>query len=370
MKLLLMSLNWVEYLIDMANALTTRGHQVEIILKSERVRETVGTDLSCLLHPDVSCHVLNDYPRGLRDPRQLATVVRLIRLIRATEPDVINLHEATNTYLPFCLALAGKVPLVLTVHDVTTHPGLDTQEPPRREKVRLYFRKRADAVILHGDWLRVQYLSQPGDICRKAYAIPHGCYTVFKHWVRNNVLEVQNSVLFFGRIHEYKGLDYLLRASEIVARELPNFKIIIAGEGTELERRYNSLLDHQHCVLHRGYLADDRVAEVFQQASVVVLPYIEGSQSGVVRIAYVCGKPVIVTNVGSIPECVKDGVTGMVVPPRDEFALASAILELLKNDSKRHAMGVAAAQMASNELSWGNIAERTEKVFQQVVEET
>jgi glycosyltransferase involved in cell wall biosynthesis len=120
--------------------------------------------------------------------------------------------------------------------------------------------------------------------------------------------------------------------------------------------------------VHRGYLPNERVAEVFQQSSVVVLPYVEGSQSGVVRIAYVFGKPVIVTAVGSLAESVRDGVTGLVIPPRDERALADAIVSLLTDERRRRAMGAAAAKMATDDLGWTKIAQRTEQVYREVVE--
>src|SRR5512146_668340 len=76
-------------------------------------------------------------------------------------------------------------------------------------------------------------------------------------------------------------------------------------------------------------ICDEQRAELFRNASVVVLPYIEASQSGVVPLAYQYGKPVVATHVGGLPEAVENGRTGLVVPPRDERALASAILRLL-----------------------------------------
>ena len=126
------------------------------------------------------------------------------------------------------------------------------------------------------------------------------------------------------------------------------------------------MLESKRCKLYRGYLSNDHVAHIFQSASVVVLPYIEGSQSGVVRVAYVFGKPVIATRVGSIPESVKHGVTGLIVPPRDEVALAQAIVDLLGNHSRRQKMGIAALEMVSSDLSWDRVAQRTEEIFKQI----
>ena len=99
----------------------------------------------------------------------------------------------------------------------------------------------------------------------------------------------------------------------------------------------------------------------------MVLPYIEASQSGIVSLAYTFGKPVVVTNVGSIPEVVDDGQTGIIVPPENAEALAKALVELLNDDEKRERMGQNALFKAKTMLSWETIAEQTAAVYRQVV---
>jgi glycosyltransferase involved in cell wall biosynthesis len=253
--------------------------------------------------------------------------------------------------------------MLLTVHDVSTHPGEDSREPARRDRVRRDLRRRAAAVVVHGEALRADYLAQPGDVCRDVTAIPHGCYTVLRHWAIPGVEERRRSILFFGRIHEYKGLDVLLGAARRAAIRVPDLSVVIAGDGRDLDGRLRDLASDPRITLHRGYLTNDKVAQVFQQASIVVLPYLEGSQSGVVRVAYVFGKPVVVTRVGSIPESVREGVTGLVVPPRDEVALADAMTALLLDDTRRRAMGQAALALAEGEMGWEPVARRTETIL-------
>ncbi len=368
MRIVLLSLNWVEYLVEMANALAERGHDVDIIVKKDRVRETVGDQLLALLSPSVTAHVIDDRPHGLRDPRQLWTIAQLISLLRRLNPDVLNVHEATQTYLPFCLRWGSKAPLVLTVHDVTTHPGEDSQEPPRRAHVRRFLRRRASAVILHGEWLRKCYIEASRFDDGRVVSIPHGCYTVFKHGIDTSVTEVGRTVLFFGRINRYKGLGNLLQAARMVAPQVTEFRLVIAGRGGDLDNYREEIASSAYCTLHEGYLSNRDVARLFQQASVVVLPYIEGSQSGIVRIAYVFGKPVIVTDVGSIPEAVRDGVTGRVVQSDDLAALADAMIEVLTDDTKRREMSNAASEMVLGELAWSKIAARTEEVFRRLAD--
>ena len=99
----------------------------------------------------------------------------------------------------------------------------------------------------------------------------------------------------------------------------------------------------------------------------VVLPYIEASQSGIIPIAYAFKKPVVVTNVGSIPEVVDDGITGFIVPPKDPDALASAITKLLRDDKLRKEMGESAYRKMEEELSWDKIADKTIEVYREMV---
>ena len=109
------------------------------------------------------------------------------------------------------------------------------------------------------------------------------------------------------------------------------------------------------------------MCELFQKASVVVLPYLEATQSGVIPIAYNFGKPVIVTDVGSIREVVENGKEGFVIPPRDMKALAVAIVKILSDDGLRDHMGQNAYQKINTELSWGTIAKQTLEAYKLAV---
>jgi glycosyltransferase involved in cell wall biosynthesis len=94
-------------------------------------------------------------------------------------------------------------------------------------------------------------------------------------------------------------------------------------------------------VVDNEFIPDERVARHFGESSVVVLPYVDASQSGVVPIAYSFNRPVVATSVGGLPSVVEHGVTGLLVPPRDARALADALVMLLEDDELRHKMGAA-----------------------------
>lgn len=366
LSVVLFSLHWVEYLIELANALAARGHRVGIVLARDRVRQTVGEELGALLDPRVATCVVRDHPTGLRDPRQLVTAARIVAFVRKLRPDVLHIQDSTNGVLALCLPAWRDLPIVVTVHDVTNHPGRDSAGPGRRATMRDMLRARADAVIVHGEALRRRYLESHTIDASRVHAIPHGCYGIFKHWSRRDIVREPQTILFFGRIELYKGLSHLIDAFRGVRERCPQARLVVAGGGADLERLRDVLTTLPGCELHAGYVPTEKVAELFQRAAVAVLPYIEGSESGVTRIAYPFGVPVVVTDVGSIPESVAEGRTGLIVPPGDTAALTAALASIVGDNALRERLSAGAVEMAAGTMSWATVAARQEAVLRAV----
>ena len=100
------------------------------------------------------------------------------------------------------------------------------------------------------------------------------------------------------------------------------------------------------------YIPDDQVAHLFERAAVIVLPYTDASQSGVIPVAYSFKKPVIASSVGSLPEVVDDGKTGFIIPPHNSERLAESAIILLSDEKLRKEMGENAYKKMKQELSW------------------
>lgn len=122
-------------------------------------------------------------------------------------------------------------------------------------------------------------------------------------------------LLFFGLIREYKGLDILLEAFSKVSTE--NLRLIVAGEFYESKEKYEPLFNAlgDRVILHDRFITDEDVKYYFSAADAVVLPYKTATQSGVTQIAYNFFTPMIVTDVGGLPEIVPDDKVGYVTPP-------------------------------------------------------
>ena len=356
-----MLLDWfMYYSIELANALAvnhkvlliTRDHNFEI--SSNDAPVSLDGFLSLTLDASIKREKLC-YRRS--DPRSLCEIARVKSRISKFNADVVHIQDTTDWRIIILAALCGKGNTVLTIHDVVSHMGESRgmQSVLRKRLIDL-----SDKVIIHGEFLRRQFTTAyprfKGN--RKIAVIPHGVLSIYKNWDDMSVEEEEATILFFGRISKYKGLDVLIEAQEIISKEIPNVKIIIAGNGNFSD--YDRLItDRSYFEIHNRFISNREVSVFFRRASVVVLPYLEASQSGVVSLAYAAGKPVVVTEVGSIPEVVVDGETGFIVPPGDPVALAGALVRVLKNKEKRREMRRKIKAMADGLLAWDTIAERT-----------
>ena len=143
------------------------------------------------------------------------------------------------------------------------------------------------------------------------------------------------TVLFFGKVRKYKGLEVLLAAMPRVLEKI-DCTLIVAGEFYDSLERYRQLL-REHRIEHRvriddRYIPNEEVPSIFQQADVLVLPYISASQSGVARIALSNALPVIASRAGGLSEEIEDNVTGLLFPTGDSEALAEQIVNYFTNN--------------------------------------
>jgi alpha-maltose-1-phosphate synthase len=278
----------------------------------------------------------------------------ITKYISALKPDFIHITVIHPLMIPILHFLKKISPLAVTVHDVTLHSD---QNNFILNLTTNFISNLADLNFVHGEKLKLELVKR-GILKSKITSIPHGDYSFFKCIQSRKVYEQKNTILFFGRILKYKGIEYLIQAEPLISSKLPDLKIIIAGDGDFSPYR-KMIVNKNNFEIINEYIQDELVSELFQRASVVVLPYIEASQSGVVPVAYAFKKPVIVTDVGSLSECVINGITGFVIPPNNYEFLADSILKILMDNGLRSSMGNAGYTFMKDNMSWVNIAQKT-----------
>lgn len=169
--------------------------------------------------------------------------------------------------------------------------------------------------------------------------------------------------LFFGFIKPYKGVVHLIDAAGVLKQEFgEDLRVLIVGDIYGEKQPYLDRIAASGGAdiidLVDGFVPDAVVEDYFLAADLAALPYVSATQSGIVQIAYNYDLPVVTTDVGGLPEVVRDGETGFIVPPADGEALAAAVTRFFRED--RAADFGAAVAAEKEKYSWDRMAEAIE----------
>lgn len=357
MKIAFVSYDFSEYCIRHVNEMV---EQADVLLMLPI--ELANADLQ-LIDPRVR-FVPFSRPRYRQPARQLWEMRKILRTVRKYNPDVVHFQNG-HLYFNLALSLFRRYPFVLTIHDPRQHPG-DNESRRTPQWLMDYGFKQADHVIVHAESAVAIAVKELGFASDKVHVIPHVAIGQERPTKTPAVASKDPGdpeILFFGRIWGYKGLEYLIKAQPIINAEFPDAKFVIAGEGDDFKVYQEQMVDPLRFEVHNTWISDEFRAELFSRASIVALPYIEASQSGVVPIAYNHRKPVVATNVGGLPDVVDDEKTGILVPPRNVEALAAALIKLLQDSNLRARMGQAGYRKLHAEASPKVVAQKTLNVY-------
>lgn len=265
-------------------------------------------------------------------------IVKTARYIRRKRPNLVVIQWWHPYFAPcyFLLTrLVGRRNVVFVCHNVFPHE-------------RFPFDKLLTRLALSGGSHFIVHAAEEAKELKKIqadpdYAVtPHPTYNAFRfegmsrEQAREKLFVGQKEriLLFFGYVREYKGLKYLLRAMPKICREDGKVKLWVVGEfGADREDYLNLIHElgiEDHVQVQDAYTPDREVEKYFAAADLVALPYTSATQSGIVQIAYGFTKPVVVTDVGGLPDVVKDGETGYIVEPGNPEAIAEAVVRFFR----------------------------------------
>ena len=361
----------VDYGLDLASLLSETGVAVTLYVSHRHAALYMGTpdrlservqELGLLPR---ACRVRMFRLPRLRDPRSLAMARRLCHTMRDDGVDVAHiLMGPGELWLGALSCLLHDMPVTSTM--MTPRPNVGEHTPASvvwaGHKLLAY---GSDLVIVNGADHVALVQRLYGVPVRQIAHVPLGVRTTAVKWSSQRRPEEPGTILFFGKARPHKGLEYLVQAQPIITRQVPHARILISSRGEDLERCRQMIQDNSRFEIHEGFVPGDALGTFFQRASLVALPYISASTSGILMTAYAFGKPVVVTSVGSLPEYVEDGVTGLLVPPYDVEQLAGAIVRLLSDDALRHCMGENATHWVNEQRK--SIATRTRLAYQRAI---
>lgn len=349
----------------MAREYMRRGHEVAIY--------TFRVQYPSLLFPGKSQYVDAPAPDDLHIERVVNTVnplnwIAVGRRLRRERPDMVLMKYWTPFMAPCFGAIAriargnGVTRVICQIDNVEPHEHHIVDRPFNR-----YFLGAVDGFV---------YMSEQVHGELKAYTSapmlfsPHPMFENFGEAVdraeacRRLGLDPDiRYMLFFGLIRDYKGLDLLLRAWASARPE--GYRLIVAGEYYASREKYVSLIDESglrdEVALHDRFIPDEEVRYYFSAADCLVLPYRSATQSGVTQIAYNFSLPMIVTDVGGLPEIVPDGRTGLVCAPTAE-GIADALRRVREVGTLRRLRDNFAEER--KRFSWGAMCDRLTEVLE------
>ena len=317
--------------------------------------------------------------------RLLAYYARLLRYVVVAKPRIIHIlwnnkfELFDRTLLMLFYRAAGKR-VVLTAHNVNDAKRDSRDGWANRLSLRIQYHL-CDHIFVHTEPMKHDLVAEFGVDEEAVSVIPHGInnlvpatdLTPREARRRLGMREGDKTALFFGRIAPYKGLEYLISALTILARTDKRVRLIIAGtvkhdSAAYWDRVQAAIADGgiRDQVMQRiEFIPDEDVECYFKAADVVVIPYADVSQSGILLTAHNFGLPVIATDVGALRDDVIDDRTGFLCPPRDPVALAHAIDRYFSSELYRHlpTRREEIRRFANERHSWTTVAQITRSVY-------
>jgi glycosyltransferase involved in cell wall biosynthesis len=233
----------------------------------------------------------------------------------------------------------------------------------------------ADCVLVNAEAIRESLIEQ-GYAPSKIVVIRNGiALSNFTHSERSAVLRRDlgfppsaRLVAVFSRLNPMKGVEYFLDAASIVAERFPDVRFLVAGDGgsrKELEDRARRL-GLEARIVFTGFRSD--VRELLSEAAISVLPSLSEGTSNTLLESMAAGLPVVATQVGGNPEVIEDGVSGLLVPPRDSAEIAAAVGRLLEDEGFARRLGQAGMRRVSELFSLSGSVQQTEHLYQRLIE--
>ena len=353
-------------------ARTWRGGQNQVLVTVMGMR-AAGHRAMLVAHADGELRRRADegldfLPLAPRTEMDLSAAWRLSRAIKQLRPDIVHAHD------PHAVAMAA---LALSM---STQPKRARLVAARRVDFRLkgnalsrWKYDQVDRFICASEAIR-KILLADGVAPARAVTVHEGIDLGHvaaaprlpiheEFWLPHGSPIVGNVAALVA----HKGQRHLIEAAALVVREVPDARFLIAGEG-ELRPTLEHLIKHlnleKHVIL-AGFRPD--VLSMHKAFDIFVMSSITEGLGTSLLDAMACARPIVATTAGGMPEVVQDGNTGILVPPRDDRALADGIIRLLKDAALRERMGAAGLALAQARFSAERMVADTVRVYEEIV---
>jgi glycosyltransferase involved in cell wall biosynthesis len=377
------------YVYGLVMALLSKGLRLDVVGSDELdgPEMRANTDLNFLSFRN---NARTDSIRIRGALRALLYYARLITYTAVASPKIFHIlwngkfEYFDRTVLMFCYKLLGKK-IVLTLHNINA--GKRDSNDSRLNRLTLGIQYRlADHIFVHTAQMKSELLQDFRIRSEAVTVIPFGInnavpctnLTVTEARQRLGLKDSERTILFFGNIGPYKGLDHLVTAFQRIGARHDEYRLMIAGKHRNGAEKYvNDICEATNHDVERGriirrieHIPDQETEVYFKAADLLVLPYTSVSQSGVLFLGYSFGLPVVASDVGSLRDDIVEGETGFLCRPSDPGDLAKAIQTYFESDLYENLTGrrQKIREYARERHSWDVVGEMTRNVYAQLLE--
>jgi len=354
---------------------TLRGHEVKVIAPASRAVSTFGDKFIPI-----------GKPRPIPTSGSIVRITISLRLaptikavLEREKFDIIHLHEPFMPMLCSAVLRFSDTTNVGTFHafqhsvGYISHPwsGYNIGRPISTIMLKRRARKLNGKIAVSKPAMEFASKYVPGDY----NIIPNGIDLAhFSPDVPpiDEFCDGKLNILFVGRLESRKGLNYLIKAYQRVKEEFPNSRLIIVGPGTRLRRKYERQVKRNRLedVVFVGYVAYAELPRYYKTADIFCSPATGRESFGITLLeAMAVGKPIVASNIDGYANLITDGAEGLLVPPKDEKALAQALISLMANEPLRQQMG-ARERLTAKKYDWKHVAQRVFDYYVKVLNES
>lgn len=330
-------------------------------------KEEIGKEIEGI---GIDCIPLN---RSRYNRFSLGIVLDLHRLMKKKQIHIVRTHRyRSNFYGRIAAFLAGVPTIIASVHD-----NYRTDKRPERRIINRMLSHITDKIVAVSEEVKKDIIRYDKIEPSKVVVLPNGI-DVERFNPKGNFADIRKEfsikqgaivVGFIGRIVPAKGLQYLIDSIPYVNEEFKNIKLLIIGEGSIVARLHEQAKEKKvyDSIIFTGRRRD--IPDILSCIDVFVMPSIAEGLPNALLEAMAMGKPIVATEVGGIPEVMKNGVNGLLVPPRDPSALATAMKGLIGNDRLAAQMGDAARDLVLDKFSMRAIAQKWQTLYLSILKE-
>ena len=357
------------YDLSLTQALVDAGAEVKLVMPDSVRAEWEDADA---LPPRESSRLRRALGRVSKVVSHVRLLNKLERVVREWRPDVVHLQWLPLPLLDarFLRSVKGRTKLVHTMHNTSlfhgTSPGV--QGWGLEESWYLF-----DRIIVHSEYSRRAALASGAATERNLVVVPHGPFDHYSRFVSSSPRPIAPvTILFAGAIKPYKGLDVLVESLPALAKATSpgSWRLMIAGHPSyplnslreQVERRGLQ----EYVTWNLRHQSERELGVLLGSSHIVVLPYREIDQSGVLLAAVGVARPVVATKVGAFPELLKHEQHGLLVAPNDANALGESLARMVNDADLRTRCENSMRSLACGSLRWSTIARSTLSVYKSI----